>query len=679
MEFETLTRRTGLEISDPIENTRFELYVPAPITPVQTRTGRFYFPVDAAVGFETASVEIPKLVSPLVWTQSGELVADSTRIDGNEFPAGDYLLELNSTSMKLYLAFESGFRLERGETAVTVRCEGTTRIRVGARSLHEHPAGTITVTDEVRDVMRAVSLFGSALKTLSPERSFPTLRGHPPLIERGETFSVPGEIEPPETDVTLVLPPERTRVYTASSLAYYLGAEIIAGDEPRLIAGNFEQSLDGPDGYEATVNSILRRTFFFDCLARTEGFYDVELYERKRVESRMDVDLESLYDAPLADRVERALSLPFERVESVAMDWNLTTDIVPTKANVEALPFVAYDLSFCRTPSNPTERNVTEPPKAFDDFARNASDWRWDDDDFFQVASAPTAEHAWIGNGYPLGVNKLTLESLYRRLDRPDPDDSTLTVHVVCNDETMEDEKDVAEQYGVRDFVESNVSVHHQLAGDELSELLSLPSDFVHFIGHVDSDGFRCPDGHLDAESLSSVETNAFLLNACRSYEQGTALIEKGSQGGVVTMSPVLNSAATRVGKALARLLNAGFPLRVALEIARTQLVDRHRYLVVGDGALTLCQSESGQPIRLDVEPNGDGYVVTPVAYPTQTYGLGTVLSPMFDEQRYIGSGTVRAFELSADELDAALGAEVMPVEANGTLHWSDELSTSDL
>jgi hypothetical protein len=159
----------------------------------------------------------------------------------------------------------------------------------------------------------------------------------------------------------------------------------------------------------------------------------------------------------------------------------------------------------------------------------------------------------------------------------------------------------------------------------------------------------------------------------------GAALIEKGSQGGVVTMSPVLNSAATRVEKALARLLNAGFPLRIALEIARTQLVDNHRYLVVGDGALTLCQSESGQPIRLYVERKGERYLVTPIAYPTKTYGLGTVLSPMFDDNRYIGTGNVRTFELSADELDAALDAELMPVEANGSLYWSDELSTEKI
>jgi hypothetical protein len=394
MEFETLTHRTGFEIRDPIEHTRFELYVPDSITPVQARRGRFHFPVDAAVGFETAAVEIPKLVSPLVWTQSGELIRDSTTIDDRRFPADDYLLELNSTAMKLYIAFEAAFRLERGESTVTVHCERRTRVRVGARSLHEYPAGTITVTDDVRDTMRAISLFGSALKTLAPERSFPTLRGHPPLIERGEQFSVPAEIDPPETDVTLVLPPERKRVYAASSLVYYLGAEVVAGDEPRLIAGNFECSLDGPDGYEETVNSVLRRTFFLDCLARTERSYEVELYERKRVESMIDIDFAALYDAPLAERVGMALSIPFERIESIAMDWNLTTDIVPTAANVETLPFVAYDLSFCRTPPNPTDRAVPNPPKAFDDFVRNTSDWKWNEDDFFQVPSAPTPEHA---------------------------------------------------------------------------------------------------------------------------------------------------------------------------------------------------------------------------------------------------------------------------------------------
>ena len=224
-----------------------------------------------------------------------------------------YLVELSTTPMKLYFLVDGRLTIEHRDDTVRFSFDRETTVLVGARSFHDRPAGTITVTDDVRDAMRAVSRFGSALKTLSPERSFPTLRGHPPLVERGEEFAAPNGLEPAETDVELVVPPDREHVYPIVSLAYYLGATVVPGHDPRLVAGSFERSLDGPDGYVETVNRILRQTFFLDCLTRTEGYYKVELHEREAVEPLVDLDFADLYETPLPERLAVYLSVPFGR------------------------------------------------------------------------------------------------------------------------------------------------------------------------------------------------------------------------------------------------------------------------------------------------------------------------------------------------------------------------------
>lgn len=102
-------------------------------------------------------------------------------------------------------------------------------------ALAPHPAATVTVPETIEGVMRVVSVLGSALKTRCPGRSFPTLRGHPPLLELGETVDIPESIAVPDTGVTLELPAACEYVYPASSLAYYLGADLQPAGTPALV------------------------------------------------------------------------------------------------------------------------------------------------------------------------------------------------------------------------------------------------------------------------------------------------------------------------------------------------------------------------------------------------------------------------------------------------------------
>ncbi len=104
-------------------------------------------------------------------------------------------LQINGTPIVIYLSFSSAVTIRKAQID-TILVRRDSFIRVGSRSYHESPEGTVTVSGNVRDTMRALSTFGSALKMTTPDRAHPTLRGHPPLVELGDEFHVPDHINP---------------------------------------------------------------------------------------------------------------------------------------------------------------------------------------------------------------------------------------------------------------------------------------------------------------------------------------------------------------------------------------------------------------------------------------------------------------------------------------------------
>ncbi|WP_135855136.1 hypothetical protein [Halorussus salinus] len=687
--------RPGITIFDPIEQAQFALYTPTAVDPTTADVDIFPAPVSTAVRIETTGIDVPSLSNIYVRSPAGGLITETSGQTDQSLPHNEYVLELTTAPVKLYLRVESTLDIEYNEATVRIGFgPHPVTVHVGTRSFHEHPAGTITVPDDPRNVMKAVSLFGSALKDLSPERSFPTLRGHPPLIERGSSFDAPTGIERPETGVSIELPPEYEYVYPATSLAYYLGADVRPASTPRLVIENgFEYTLDGPLGYEENVRRTLQQVFFLDCLTRTEGLYDVDLHERNQVEPLVDLDFEALYDQSLAAQLETYLSVPFSILEPHLPQWSVTMDIIPDPEHVSMLPFAATQLAVVRSPT-PDRQEPAPAPDMITEFTRGDKTANeaevltrsahqlqdLSDDEIFTPESTESIRHTWVGEGYPLGANKATTEAYKRQLDQGGPEQSSITIHVVCNDEQMESEDVVEEFYGVRELLEFDVTVHYGLNTEELQELLTTSADLFHFIGHVDAKGLRCPDGHLDARLLDEVQVKAFVLNACRSYAQGQALVESGSLGGVVTLSEITNSTGTRVGCALAKALNRGFPLQAAVDLVQ-RTVGGYSYMTIGDGGLTLVQSESSCCYLSEVEQMKDGWSVDFTTIQIPTFNMGPLFDPVLGDQstQYIASGLLDTFSVTDDELEHHFDLESHPVIFDNDLYWSNEITASDL
>jgi len=686
LSFSPLSTDDGFEIIDPIERQRYRILTDSPVELATEPPSSVGMPVDAAVSFTARSLSLPTVVPLYVRDASGRMVGEVEHFSHETFPDGRYTLEL-AAPIKIYARVEAALTVTSDVTGMDVAFDGPTRVVLGGRSHHKHPAATVTTTRDPVDVMAAISTFGSALKTTSPERSYPTLRGHPPAVELGDELCIPTGLEPPATGMRIELPPRLEYVFVAAPLAFYLGATVVPGDDPKLVTDEgFEHELDSPRGFEGEVERVLKQVFFCDCLVRTEGVTSVDLHERHALEATLDWEFDRLYAQSLATQLATYLSVPFETLEGHLPEWQLTTHVAPTPESVETLPFLVNDLAVVRTPVTEPVDQLADTPAAVTDFLRDGEFVRstaagvQSEHSFVTPETGDTLEHAFVGEGTPIGASKATPQAFRNRLERV-PTVGDIDITVVCNDEQMEAERGVVDRvYGSREALPFDVTVRRNLSTAELAEALREDVDFLHYIGHIDADGFECADGKFDVGTLENVGVDAFFLNACQSYDQGLKLIEGGAIGGIVTLEEVINSGAVRIGGHIARLLNGGFPLRAALEIAKGESVIGMQYLVVGDGGLAIAQAESRIPLLLTVVRVGDEFETEIRTFHSASIGMGSMIVPFLrnNSRYYLTSGRLEPFRLSASELDEYLQLEELPVRIDGSLRWSSELSLDE-
>ncbi|MEF8853776.1 MAG: hypothetical protein V5A28_15375, partial [Haloarculaceae archaeon] len=460
--FAPLSERPGVEVIDRIERRRYRLHTPETVSPTVTDTDSFQFPVGRAVRLETSELVLPRVVGVYARDAAGSMVAEVEHLDEASLPEGRYTLEL-STQIKTYIEVEGAVDIAADITQTRIDFGEPTTVRLGARSRHRRPATTITTTEDPRDVMRAVEAFGSGLKTTTPERSYPTMRGHPPGVEVGDELDIPATVQAPDTGVRLEVPVDLAYVLPAAPLAYYLGADVVPGSVPRLATDEgFTYPLTGPEGFEREVERTLKQVFFLDCVTRTEGYYDIDLHERAAIEPLVDLDFAALYDQSLAAQLEAYLDVPYELVAEHVPEWRLAAHAEPRATSVEQLPYVVDDLAVVRTTKAPSTTTVeavgiTDGGQPNDTrgevFTRSASpatqpadgatrstgaSTAGADSQYVTLESTDTLGQAWIGDGVPVGASKLTGTAFENRFDR-EKTDGDIAITIVQNDARMDE------------------------------------------------------------------------------------------------------------------------------------------------------------------------------------------------------------------------------------------------
>lgn len=289
---------------------------------------------------------------------------------------------------------------------------------------------------------------------------------------------------------------------------------------------------------------------------------------------------------------------------------------------------------------------------------------------------------AWVGDGFAVGAAKASTGSYLQRLEKYAEGSSRITIDVIVNDDQMLEEADVSEIYGSRDQLNFDINVQKDLSSAELAEAFEQETDFIHYIGHVDPEGFDCRDGYLEASQLGTVGADMFVLNACSSYEQGQTLVDKGAIAGVVTLEDVINSMATKIGRSIARLLNYGYPIGSATNVIQETMFSGSHYIVVGDSNAAMTQPSEGLPNLTRVSlAEDDRFNMTIEAFASWYYDIGSMYRPYIDacDRNYLVPGELDTWTLTDADLDQYLQETTFPLVGENNLYWSDEVSAEEL
>ncbi|MEF8829276.1 MAG: hypothetical protein V5A49_09585 [Haloarcula sp.] len=561
---------------------------------------------------------------------------------------------LHSAGVTSVLAF-------REPTTVTVGFVWETNAERPHLQVPATPAGLAT----------AITHLSGAHHTMQPSRSHPELRGHPPVVTTGETTRIPRAVRRnrPETGITLRVPECEAELLVSAPLAYYLGAEVVA--EPRESAlltadgTSVRVAFDAWPSLQDGVAALLRKVFYLDCQVRR-----IDPAESgTRITSALSLDPDTVRSLSPAGRLERYVDVSEEAVNSILPEWPLSTYVSPAPERVRCLPFLLDRLSLIYLPDGSRlDRGELLDRTLADSYLSRGSAER---PPVIEPNLREGQLHAWLAPGTPIDACKTPPESYLNRYRSQNRETASQRVEVVLNDAEMADEHSkVTEIYRAADLP-MDVGVSELLSVEELADVFRQPTDFVHFIGHCDDGGLRCPDGNLALSSLSAARTQTFFLNACGSYDEGLDLVEQGAVAGAVTLTDVLDKHAALVGTAFARLLSNGFSIQRALELARRRIMMCKDYAVVGDGTYSVVPSPA-QPAVVWLSETDAGFdvqctVVAPER-PGESYRL-----PFDDSAALNGEQTNHS--LDAMELADALDQTSLPVIYDGELHWSDDLA----
>lgn len=688
MTFDFTPTDDGFRIHDTIENSWTDIDAGGPTEPEPTTTDVFRVPLDEAVTVETAELRFEQNLGVFARDDAHSYVDRSVVGERLALDQGTYELETTLSLFKLYLYSEDATITVQDEPAGTrVRFERPTTVTLGVRSNHQQPAGVVTAAQDPRDLMQAISTFGTSLKTFSPERSFPSLRGHPPeLAVRGQT-RIPDEFTPPGTGITVEIPPEYASVFTVAPLAYYFGATVEPGLNPRLIAGDAVHEFDTETLVE-DVHEFLCHCFILDCVIRTTGLYPVDMAIGARLRDRTTIDAETLYSLPLDERTAHYLDIPFDATRDL-LTWPAVADIDPVPLNAEALPYLAYRMSAIRSPATGTTNHsgcctpeeTTQPDPETDPTSPLRSFTPGEPDAGSSVAFVEpdpfdADHHIWVADGLPLTGSKPTLGS-YLRATEATPDTDPIDIHVVdTGTHDRGDPASVARQYSNDGF---DVTLHEEPTTSELKDVLLTDIDLLHYVGDVSDEGLRCLDGPLDVRILPQTGVTAFFLDGKCSYRQGLALIRVGSIGGVVTITDDRPSI-QHPGQRLAELLDYGFTLAAAVDIL-THLAEDANYTVVGDACHQLTQTPYIPNVYRAQPQQSQPDSVTPKTkiYPTVSHGIGAVTeySGVTDSYNYLAGEHEITFE--RDSFSSHANWLESPIIADQDLHWADDHTPDEL
>ncbi|WP_439027506.1 hypothetical protein [Haloarchaeobius sp. DT45] len=568
---------------------------------------------------------------------------------------GEHLLKLSS-ELTAYARFDGAATLRRRASGrADLTFEHPTPVSLGFWTMVDFPEHTITVPPTPTGLATALTHLSSSHMRMTPDRTLPGWREHPPLVELGDPGDepdVPGAVRDatPETGIELVLPDALAPLFPAAPLAHYLGARVsVDADRARPLlrapAVDVEHEFSALPEFQFEAADCFERVFYLDCIVRAAGpDGEGDLAELDLLDG-VDTALLESYDAPVADRLQLALDPQVAALDDRLPSRNYVMFVEPTPEHVTALPFVMSYLGRVYLPSAADELDLTR--------------------------ERTRGIVGWLGEGgHPDAFDAHPLA--YRhRLEHLAEGDSDTSVLVVGTADRAAAVAAVADCY--ESSVDESAAVVDHIVGPTrvaLRDALETRTDLVHFVGDA-SEGFRCTDGTLAVDDLAVSKARTVVLDGHSADGLATDLVERGSVAAVVRTG-VDRDRPGLVPTTLVQLLAKGYGVDLASRIAG-EFSDDEAFRVVGDGTNALPEDDNVSSIPLTVTSNGDG-TFDVVGEPGGAIA-GLVWHPDIETvtQRLL-SGR-RPFTVSAMELTAVLRDPDYLVVSDGDLAWSGALA----
>ena len=663
-----------LTVHDTIEGERMRFRVDREPDLSPALTALFPFPVDRAVSFEAERIDIPEYASVIVRDVDGDHVARLN--EPMEFSRGSYCIEVNGETKATLRVTDVEIHASgaAGPDPITLSFDRPRTVSIGGRSLHTRPEATVTVPDDPVALAEAVSVLGSSIKEFTPERSWPTLRGYPPRIERGDSLDIPSPLTAPETGVEVVVRPTYEDVYRLSTLSYYLGARMTIGDAPaiRLDTGYKERLPTEGRALEERVTELFKTWFFLDTLARTEGYVPSDRYEYEQIGPELPFYPPNLADRSMSERLMEYLQVDPESVAPYAPAWATQAVLRPTPDAAELLPHLAHVLAPVRVrgASEPTRPNapvaLATSPQAPVESSESGPTTNW----------VPTPD----ADPIPPNVSVITPAAYENRLERGIASRGEVSVAFLFDDPDR--------AYSVREFLTDATvpdgigswSVSLRPGPEVTLEALSDPSLDIVFCGlsvyerHAEA---ADPAEHAVTDGEGAPTLSVF--ESAGGLPAAVSAVDRGSTSGVV-----LDDAARsdRI-RTFIGLLATGAPIAVAASLAFDGKGVNVRF--VGD-PLTNVATDRGAPLQLYScsAVSSDSFQISLQSY-LSTDALPGEETRLVIECLDSKNSLVGAPEREVGQVDISgipsLYAEKAPILrlSDDFVFWSDDLSAEDI
>jgi hypothetical protein len=683
----------AINISDTASGQTVSLSFSNAPTPEPTSEDQFLYPVDLAFKATVESLTISPSSFAVIHTEDTSVGVQQTQ--SKQFGSVGVEVEVSAT-VKLYFKTKGPITVAHTSAGTKLKFERPTPIAVGAHSYHTAPSDEITIPATTDGLIQAVSSLGHTIKTTKSERSYPTLRGHPPQVRIGETTQIPDQLSPQATDITITAPRDPDTLFALAPLAYYLSAPVTAGQTPALHLPDNTINLTGAPNAPHSAEQTLKQIFFMDCLVRGADKKHPKLHRWDELNRLLPVSLEDLHGRPSSARISQYLTVDYETIDPYLPIWDAIAHVTPTIQEASLLPYMLNQLAVVR-PGEPQDGVSIDSGQRIPDVSGPTAADRPGKTQ--QTTSSPAIEsdgsgatvstdgiasntealnRIWAGDGTTGTAQKAILEGYENRLEIDDNAD-TIDIAVVCNDSTMQEEHlSAQETYVSRKEQSLSVDFYTATSTNELKSVFTSNYQYLHYIGHIGDEGFQCADGYLDISTLGEVNVDTAFFNACKSYEQGRAFIERGAIAAIVTSNKIIDSCALKIGRTIARLLQLGWPLNAALEVSRHRGYMNQSYLTIGNATFRVVQHQQLNPRLTVVQPTNSGtYLVWTKSYTTRNIGIGSEFkhSVVFDENVYLVPNTTKAVDVTAETLKEHLAYyEEAPVLFEGDLRWPSEL-----